>query len=212
MNPADLRGLYAIADTSVLPDHRLLDAVAAALRGGAHIIQYRDKIHSPQHRAGQAAALCTLCRRARVPFIVNDDVALAAGSGADGVHLGRGDATLEEARAELHENALIGISCYDELERAIDSARRGASYIAFGSFFPSVVKPGAVAAPTALLREARSQLDLPLVAIGGITPENTPDLIEAGADAVAVISGLFARTDVATAARAYARHFDGKSP
>jgi thiamine-phosphate pyrophosphorylase len=202
-----IRGLYAIADTALIADERLLDAVTAAIEGGAAIIQYRDKAGDAQTRRRQAGALARLCRDRGVPFIVNDDPVLALNTGAAGVHVGRGDLALAEARDLLGPGRIIGVSCYNELARARDAARDGADYVAFGSFFPSPTKPGAVRAEPALLRAARAEMDLPIVAIGGISVDNAPRLIEAGADAIAVISGIFAQPDIRVAAAGYARLF-----
>lgn len=158
-------------------------------------------------RLRQAQALARCCRDGGVIFLVNDDVALARESGADGVHLGREDMSLEAARAQLGADKLIGVSCYNELERALTAEKQGADYVAFGSFFPSRTKPQAVRATLDLLREARRQLKLPIVAIGGITPENGAELIRNGADMLAVIEGVFGQPDVCTAARQYANLF-----
>lgn len=202
-----LRGLYAVADTQYLDDARLATAVAQAIEGGACVIQYRDKNGAPATRRRQAATLAGLCRRARVIFLINDDVALAASAGADGVHLGRTDMPLSEARARLGSKAVLGVSCYNELDRALQAEAEGADYAAFGSFFPSRTKPRAVRAGPALLRAAKRRLKIPVVAIGGITPDNGAALIAAGADMLAVIEGVFGRADVRAAAQRYARLF-----
>jgi thiamine-phosphate pyrophosphorylase len=207
-----LSGLYAITpdragDASACPERCLLELVEGAIRGGARIIQYRDKGVDPVRRRAEAAALVTLSRSTGVSLIVNDDVALAAEVGADGVHLGRDDAGIRKAREVLGPRALIGVSCYDRLDLARAAEKAGASYVAFGSFFPSITKPGAVRAEPALLTEARRALGVPLVAIGGITPQNAGALIAAGADMVAVITGLFSTPDVEAAAQAYSRLF-----
>jgi thiamine-phosphate pyrophosphorylase len=145
-----------------------------------------------------------LCRAWGALLIINDDVALARVLGADGVHLGREDTPVPDARAALGGQALIGVSCYDNLARAREAQRQGADYVAFGSFFPSGVKPGAVRAPLELLRGARPVINLPIVAIGGITPENGRAVVEAGADVLAVISALFHVDDSCLAAQAFA--------
>ena len=199
-----LRGLYAISDG---PRADLIDACAAALAGGATILQYRDKSADRARRLAEASALQALCARHRVPLIVNDDVELAAAVGAAGVHLGEGDAPIGEARARLGRAAIIGVSCYDSIDRARQFAALGADYLAFGAFFASQTKPDARVAAPHLLREAKA-LGLPLVAIGGITHDNAPLLIEAGADAVAIISALFGAPDVRAAARRFADLFD----
>lgn len=202
-----LTGLYAITDSQLTPGDTLLPAVEAALRGGARVIQYRDKSGDSVRRQHEADALNTLCRAHGALLIVNDDVALAAAVGASGVHLGRDDPQLAAARRRLGSGAIIGVSCYNQLTRAQAAAEQGADYVAFGRFFPSLTKPDAVAATPELLREARRALRLPLVAIGGITPENGGQLIAAGADMLAVIHGVFGQPDIEAAARRFAALF-----
>jgi thiamine-phosphate pyrophosphorylase len=197
------RGLYAITDG---PRADLVGACTAALEGGAAVLQYRDKTSDHACRRDEARALAALCTRHRMPLIVNDDVELAAGIGAAGVHLGEHDADIAAARSRLGNGAIIGVSCYDSLERARDLAAAGADYLAFGAFFPSPTKPQARRATPDLLRAARA-FGKPLVAIGGITPDNAADLIAAGADFVAVVSGVFGQPDVTDAARRYASLF-----
>lgn len=202
-----LYGLYAVTDGSLTPDVPLADAVAAAIRGGARLVQYRDKSGDLVKRTHEAKTLLDLCREYEIPLVINDDVELVAQLGADGVHLGREDAPLDEARVRLGPRAIIGVSCYDSLKHAIAAQHAGADYIAFGSFYPSPSKPQAVRTPLALLAEARQQLSVPICAIGGITPENGSTLVAAGADMLAVISGLFAQTDIEAVARRYMQLF-----
>ena len=202
-SPLPRCGLYAITDG---PRADLLAACDAALRGGAALLQYRDKSADRVRRHDEASALAALCARHGVPLIVNDDVELAVAVDAAGVHLGEDDVDIAVARACLGERAIIGVSCYDSLERAQTLAREGADYLAFGAFFPSPTKPTARHATPGLLRAAKP-LGLPLVAIGGITPDNAPGLIAAGADFVAAISGVFGAADPATATRRYATLF-----
>lgn len=199
-----LRGLYAI--TPEFSDRsRLLELVYEALDGGLAALQYRCKSLTPQHRLGEAKALAALCRTKGVPFIVNDDVEIAIAADADGVHLGREDGDLAAARSKLG-GKLLGTSCYDSLAAAQAAVAAGADYVAFGSVFASPTKPAAVRAPLSLFGEARS-LGVPLVAIGGITLENAPQLLQAGADAAAVISDLFDAPDIAARARSYGKLF-----
>jgi thiamine-phosphate pyrophosphorylase len=205
-----LAGLYAIADTQYLDNTRLLPAVGEAIAGGARIVQYRDKKHVAADRARQAGELASLCRKHGALFIVNDDVALAKEARPDGLHLGLEDAALAQAREQLGLRAIIGVSCYNDLARAIQAQADGADYVAFGSFFPSRTKPQAVQANTDLLREAKKKLHIPVVAIGGITPENGAALIAAGADALAVIEGVFGQADVRAAAERYANLFKNR--
>ena len=202
-----MRGLYAITDSRLTPGNALITAVGAALRGGARAIQYRDKHSDRPHRLRTARTLLTLCDDADALLIINDDVELAAAVGAHGVHLGRHDPDIVTARSRLGTRAIIGASCYNELDRARQAAAEGADYVAFGRFFPSRTKPDAIAAPMELLTEARAALDLPLVAIGGITPDNGARLIAAGADMLAVIHAVFGQPDVEAAARRFAALF-----
>jgi len=206
MSPAgeSLRGLYAITDSLLTPGEQLLAAVESAIRGGARLVQYRDK--SPG-RECQAGALLQLCHAHDVPLIINDNVELAIAIGADGVHLGHQDMALDEARVQLGPRAVIGISCHDSLEQAVRAVHAGADYVAFGSFFYSPSKPGAVRAPLSLLESARHTLNVPICAIGGITPDNGAALVKAGAHMLAVISGIFAQKDFVAAARRYAQLF-----
>lgn len=194
------RGLYAVTDPTLTPPPRMPDEVRAALTGGAVMIQYRDKLSGPVERRALAGALLRLCRDARVPLIVNDDLALVAELGADGVHLGRDDGDIEEARALLGPRVLIGVSCYNEFARAEAAARAGADYVAFGRFFPSRTKPEARQADVSLLQRARRELSIPVAAIGGIDATNGAELIAAGADLLAVVDGVFGRGDTRTAA------------
>jgi thiamine-phosphate pyrophosphorylase len=197
------RGLYAITDG---PRADLMPAVESALRGGVAMLQYRDKSSDAMRRHSEACALRELCRRHGAAFIVNDDVELAGACAADGVHLGEQDESIARARAWLGEGAIVGVSCYASLERARAAAAAGADYLAFGAFFASPTKPAAARAQVDLLRAAKA-LGLPVVAIGGITPDNAPPLIAAGADFVAAISGVFAAADPGAAAREYAKCF-----
>lgn len=202
-----IRGLYAIADSHWLTEDRFAPAVRDALAGGARIIQYRDKLSAPAIREAIARALADLSHEHAALFLVNDDAALARAVGADGVHLGREDMAIAQAREQLGPGAVIGISCYNDLERARAAERAGADYVAFGRFFPSRTKPQAAPATPALLRQARAALRVPIVAIGGITPDNGASLIDAGADALAVIEGVFGQPDIRAAAERYAKLF-----
>lgn len=197
------RGLYAITNG---PRIDLERAVTAALDGGACVIQYRDKTADASRRKVEATMLAGLCASHEVPLIVNDDIDLALACGAAGVHLGAGDAGIAAARARLGHEAIIGVSCYDSLDQARRAADEGADYIAFGAFHPSPTKPLAPLANPELLVAARS-FGIPLVAIGGITPDNAPLLIAAGADCTAVISSLFDAEDIESVARRFSLLF-----
>jgi thiamine-phosphate pyrophosphorylase len=199
------RGLYLVTPDARGPA-RLRERVAPLLPFAA-CLQLRCKSMEGDALREAASLLLTACREAGVPFIVNDDARLAREVGADGVHLGEHDGGIAEARALVGEDAIIGVSCYDDLQRARDAAAAGADYIAFGAFFPSPTKPNARRASTDLLRGSAG-LGLPRVAIGGITPDNAGPLVDAGADLVAVISGVFDAPDPICAARAYLSCFE----
>ena len=198
--PWPKRGIYAVTPEG-WSGAALADAVATAVEHGVGAVQYRDKSRDTARRRRDVDALLAVCRPRRVPLIVNDDVDLALAAGADGAHLGRDDETLAAARARLGGAAIIGVSCYDEAGRALAAARGGADYVAFGSFFPSVTKPGAVRATTGLVAAVRGRIEVPIVAIGGITADNAPPLLECGVDLLAVVHAIFGAPDVARAAR-----------
>jgi len=194
-------------DDPLLP--RLSALVQAALDGGVPFVQYRNKTAPPPLRRAQAAEMLRICRAAGARLIINDDVALAVEIGADGAHVGRGDApggSLVAARALLGPGRILGVSCYDELALAEEAARAGADYVAFGSVFPSRTKPEAVHAPLELLGKAR-RLGLPVAAIGGINLDNAPRVIAAGADMLAVVSDVFDAMDIRARVEAYINLF-----
>lgn len=200
---ARISGLYAIT-----PDEQstaeLLRKIHLALLGGARVLQYRNKVADARLSLEQAGALRELTREFSVPLIINDDAVLARQVDADGVHLGGGDNSVAMARAVLGDSKIIGVSCYNRVALACEAVSLGADYVAFGSFFPSSVKPEAVVATPHLLRLARAELAVPLVAIGGINLQNADLLLEAGAHALAVISAVFAAPDIRDAAQQFA--------
>ncbi|MFN3714642.1 MAG: thiamine phosphate synthase [Alcanivoracaceae bacterium] len=201
---AELRGLYAITDPVLLDDARLLPACAAALRGGARLLQYRDKPASDRQRQQRVASLRDLCRDHGALLLINDDPLLAARVGADGVHIGQSDGGLARARDILGPTAIIGITCHGSAEMAMSAAEAGADYVAFGRFYPSLTKPQASTADPAVLA---TLLPIPKVAIGGVTPDNAAALLHAGADMLAVIHGLFGADDIEARARQFSRLF-----
>jgi len=222
MSKLNIRGLYLITrETEVqTPDvdssklhlsvQGFSDQVEQTILGGAKIIQYRDKSSDQIRRHAEATALRNVCQRHAIPFIINDDVKLAISVQADGVHLGRDDLKLQQARKLLGPQTIIGISCYNQLDFAVQAEQNGADYIAFGSFFSSPTKPLATLAQHTLLQQAKNKLKIPIVAIGGITPENGAELLNAGADALAVISGVFSQEKPKLAAARYAQLFERK--
>lgn len=194
-------GLYAITDPELLPEAVLGPRVAAAVAGGARVVQYRDKTADAATRRRRAGIVLAACRAGRAVCIINDDPALAAEIGADGVHLGRDDDDIQAARRLLGYDRLIGLSCYNEAERARAAVAAGADYVGVGSVWPSATKPGAVRAALSLLGELAAALPVPVVAIGGITRDNAAATIAAGAHAVAVIRDLFEDPDPRSAAQ-----------
>jgi len=195
-------GLYAITPPLYRQPQKLLAGSEAALLGGARLLQFRDKSGDAGWQLEMAGQLNSLCQRYRVPLIINDDIDLAASVGAAGVHLGRGDAAIAVARAKLGPEGIVGASCYNQLDLAQSAATAGASYLAFGSMFPSGSKPQAVHCPVQTLKAAQ-KFGLPLVAIGGITMENGAALVAAGASYLAVIGAVFDAGDVQRAAEQF---------
>ncbi|MFM9882426.1 MAG: thiamine phosphate synthase [Burkholderiales bacterium] len=204
-----IHGLYALTPDTEDTD-ALLMQVEDALTGGVGVLQYRNKSPNAGLRLEQAEALLRICRRHGIPLIINDDLALARRLDADGLHLGREDGELSKARSALGREKLLGASCYGDLALAISACEQGADHVAFGSFFASTTKPGAVRVSPALLTSARERLNVPIVAIGGITVDNAGALIAAGATSVAVVSDLFDATDIAARARAFVRLFESR--
>jgi len=198
-----IHGLYGI---TVDNDLRVIDNVTAALKGGCQIIQYRDKSREASEKINIALQLKSVCEQYDAVLIINDDVDLALACNADGVHVGKEDAAVQQARAKL-PNAIVGVSCYNQLDRALKAQENGASYVAFGRFFSSKTKPDAVQANPELLRVAKAQLSIPIVAIGGITMNNAESLIEAGADSIAVIQGLFVQNNIESVAARFSKLF-----
>lgn len=197
-----MRGLYLVT-----PDwddtEKLLAATEQGLLGGASLLQYRHKTASDELQQEQATALLALCRRYRVPFIINDHVALCDRIDADGIHVGGTDASVAAVRTLLGKDKIIGASCYGDLELARQSAAAGASYVAFGGFYPSRVKKYAVTTQPDILTRARAELSLPFCVIGGMTVANAKPLVDLGADMVAAISSVYLADDQRTAAKEF---------
>jgi len=201
-----INGLYAI--TPDMADlNTLIHKTQLAIEGGAFMVQYRSKIQDRAVKIQQCAAILRLCREYDVPCIVNDDVEMCRVLKADGVHLGENDDNIAEVRRILGEDAIIGSSCYDQLDRAKQAQKEGASYVAFGAVFPTPTKPNAPRATLELLREAKSEIEIPIVAIGGITVNNAHDVIEAGADAIAVITSLYESNSIKETAETFLKMF-----
>jgi thiamine-phosphate pyrophosphorylase len=195
-------GIYAITDCENLTAQELIEKSEHILKIGVSLFQYRNKETNQNKKKELAQALQSLCHQYKTPFIVNDDINLAKEISADGVHLGKNDADINIAKQTLGSK-IIGISCYNDIDRAMAAEKAGADYIAFGAFFPSLTKPNAKKASIELLQEAKSILSIPIVAIGGITPENGKQLVDAKVDYLAIISGLYSAPDTINATQSY---------
>jgi thiamine-phosphate pyrophosphorylase len=202
----NIKGLYVVTP-DVLEVDLLCEKVQSALIGGASLVQYRNKYADKQLLLKQATALLALCRSYSVPLIINDHLDLCAKIDADGLHLGATDSDLSAARRLLGPDKIIGASCYNWFELAVQAQDAGASYVAFGACFPSETKPNAVHAPLSLISQAKQKLSIPVVGIGGITLDNAPMVIQAGADAVAVITDVFYDDDIQDISRRYSQLF-----
>ena len=201
-----IKGLYAI--TPDMADlNTLIQKTQSAIEGGAFMVQYRSKIQDRAVKMQQCAAILRLWREYDVPCIVNDDAEMCRVLKADGVHLGENDDNIAEVRRILGEDAIIGSSCYDQLDRAKQAQKEGASYVAFGAMFPTPTKPNAPRATLELLREAKREIHIPIVAIGGITVNNAHDVIEAGVDAIAVITSLYESNSIKETAETFLKMF-----
>ena len=198
-----LHGLYAITDEKLMPENNFSSLAETALSAGVSVLQYRDKSHNTEKRLAQARQLKKQCDQNNTVFIINDDVDLAVAVDADGVHIGINDSSYANARDRLGENKIIGVTCYNQFETALQAQNLGADYVAFGSFFASSVKPDAVVASRDLLLRAKQQLNIPVCAIGGITLHNSPELIDAGADMLAIITGVFGADDIQLACESF---------
>lgn len=198
-------GLYVITDEKLMRRRDFVRKVAEAAAAGAGIIQLREKASRLRDRLELAREAVRAAHRHGAKLVINDDPELAAAIGADGVHLGRDDAPVEEARALLGARALIGVSCYGDIDLALRMQRAGADYVSFGACFRSPTKPDEPLVPLSVFAEARRRLKVPLVAIGGITPENAPLVRAAGADLVSVVSSVFAGNKTGQSVRQFNR-------
>lgn len=202
-----LKGLYAITDENLIAEECFSAAIESALLGGTRIIQYRDKSDNQKKRFEQANMLRSLCTQYQAICIINDDIDLAKAVKADGVHLGRDDTELLNARQALGKEAIIGISCYNDIELAVAAEKNSADYVAFGTMFSSPTKPDAVSATPAIISQAKQKINIPMCAIGGITEQNIHQLIRHHTDMAAVISSLFAAGDIENTANRLSQHF-----
>jgi thiamine-phosphate pyrophosphorylase len=202
-----LGGLYAITDTKLIPRERFVDTVEAAVRGGATMVQLREKDTAREEFTRLGRELLAVTHRYGALLIINDHPTIAKEIGADGVHVGREDPPVAEARALLGPQAIIGASCYGEVKRAVAAEHEGADYVAFGTPFPSPTKTKRTDISLGIFQEVKRQVHVPVFAIGGITIDNARQVIDAGADGIAVVSGVFAASDVEASAHALAQLF-----
>ena len=201
-----MHGLYAI--TPDIADTQLLLAkVEAALQGGINMLQYRNKAANHKLQTQQARAILPLCRQYNVPLIINDSVKLCLTLDADGVHLGADDGNLAEVRNRIGQHKILGASCYNHFDLALQAEKQGASYVAFGACFPSSTKPNAPVAGLDLFVRAKNELNIPAVAIGGITLQNAPQVLHAGASAIAVVGALFNVEDIKASSQQFSNLF-----
>ncbi len=203
----ELNGLYAITDRKLIPENRFAKTVESAIKGGAKIIQLREKNTSGSEIIRKGKSLLEITRKYKIPLIINDNPQIVKQIGADGVHLGGDDASVGEARKLLGKNAIIGVSCYGEIQRGIDSETAGADYAAFGTPYFTPTKPDRKPTPLKTLREAKAKLRIPVFAIGGITPENVGEVLKTGVDGIAVITAVFGEEDAEEAARRFVEKF-----
>lgn len=199
-------GLYAITDPGLLPGPQLFTAVKSALQGGTKVLQYRDKQASPSEQLARATQLVALCNDFGAQLIINDDLELCLKSKAHGVHLGRSDGDIQQARATLGPAIILGVTCHNDLEYARQCIDEGVNYCAFGRLFPSMTKPEAPHCPLEILEQA-CQLSCPIVAIGGINLDNIAQLMHTRIHCAAVIHGLFSSDRIEATARQLQTHF-----
>ncbi len=202
-------GLYVITDEKLIPRKRLVETVEKAIKGGARIVQLREKLSTSEEVSRLARELLKVTRRYNVPLIINDYIEIARDVGAEGVHLGQDDPSVEEARKMLGDRAIIGVSCYGSLKRGMDAHRKGADYLAFGTPYFTPTKPGRHPTSFEVLREAKMAISkIPIFAIGGITPQNIASVLETGVDGIAVITSVFGSSDPEKASRELSAFFE----
>ncbi|MES2500471.1 MAG: thiamine phosphate synthase [Pseudomonadota bacterium] len=207
ISTSSIKGLYAI--TPDMDDTELLlKKVEAALQGGISILQYRNKQANHKLQAQQARSLLPLCRQFNVPLIINDSVKLCLTLDADGVHLGADDGNLAEVRDRIGIDKILGASCYNRFDLALTAQKEGADYVAFGTCFASNTKPNAPMADLVLFKRASTELNIPNIAIGGINLQNAPQVIQSGADAIAVIQAIFTADDVKSTTQQFSQLFN----
>jgi len=203
-----LKGLYVITDQKLIPRDRFIETVEKTIRGGAKIIQLREKDTPEEEIIRLGKELLKITRRYGIPLIINDSPKLAMEIGADGVHLGKDDTEISEARKILGGEAIIGVSCYGDIERGLQAEKEGADYLAFGTPFFTPTKPDRKTTPFEILKEAKRRIKtIPIFAIGGITKGNAKSVLETGVDGIAVITAVFSSPNPEEAARNLADFF-----
>ena len=202
-----LIGLYAITDSKLMGSD-LISKTEQAILGGINILQYRNKTAPLEQQEQEALKLAQLCKKNNVLFLINDNVELALNVNADGVHLGQEDTPLQQAREQLGKDKVIGVTCNNKIELAVEAQKKGADYVAFGRFFNSETKPSAPPAELSLISESKKSISIPIVAIGGITQEMAPLLLKEGVDMLAVIHGIFGQDDILSASRQFVEILD----
>ena len=203
-----LKGLYVITDKKLIPRDRFIETVEKAIQGGAKIIQLREKDTPEEEIIRLGKELLKITRRYGIPLIINDSPKLAMEIGADGVHLGKDDTEISEARKILGGEAIIGVSCYGDVERGLQAEKEGADYLAFGTPFFTPTKPDRKTTPFEILKEAKRRIKtIPIFAIGGITKGNAKSVLETGVDGIAVITAVFSSPNPEEAARNLADFF-----
>lgn len=204
----NLKGLYVITDSKLIPKGSFIEIVELALKGGANIVQLREKKSSETEIIDLGKKLIKVTKKYNVPLIINDSPELVKTIGADGVHLGENDLDIEYARKLLGENSIIGVSCYGDIKRGVEAEKNGANYLAFGTPYSTPTKPGRKPTPFETLIEAKKIIKtIPIFAIGGIYPENAKDVLETGVDGIAAITSIFRSDDPEKAARKLAAFF-----
>lgn len=201
-----IKGLYVITPETANTDE-LIDKTHQALIGGARLVQYRNKSTDRRLQEKQAKLLLQLCKHSFIPLIINDHLDLALEIDADGLHVGRDDETISEARKRLGSNKILGTSCYNDLERALHAERQGVDYVAFGAFFPSQTKTDTVPVTGDFIRNARNRINIPIVGIGGIEPHNALSAIHSGCDAIAVCHSVYTAKSIKTQTMQFAQLF-----
>ncbi|HXG31421.1 MAG TPA: thiamine phosphate synthase [Thermodesulfobacteriota bacterium] len=203
-----LKGLYVITDKKLIPRDRFIETVEKAIAGGARVVQLREKDTPQEEIIRLGKGLLEVTRRYRIPLIINDSPEIAKEIGADGVHLGKDDPPILRARMLLSKEAIIGVSCYGEIERGLEAEKEGADYVAFGTPFFTPTKPDRLPTPLEVLREAKRRIGIPIFAIGGINTENARSILETGVDGIAVITSVFGSADPERVAQDLASLFE----